>query len=144
MTEHNHIGMAVPDEAGDRFGAVGQRVNGQALAALAGAAIDGCVPCQNAALEVVQGDPLTLTRLVELSAIAVMGLAGGLPGVMTTGVDAGSPLSRSFRAMLRAGVDTDDHGPMYQLAVEMSVEERRQASEDALDMLTGALMMGGQ
>jgi hypothetical protein len=144
VTEHSHAGMAVPDEAGDRFGAVGQRVNGQALADVVGAAIDGCVLCQNTALDVVQLDALTLARLVELSAIAMMSLAGGLPDAMTSEADADSTLGRPFRAMLRAGVDLDDHGPMYAVAVGLSVAERRQAAEDALDMLTGILMMGGQ
>lgn len=138
--DHSHAGMAVPDEQGDRFGAPGKRVNGLALARLVGAAIDGCVPCQRAQLDVVQADPLTLTRLVELSAVAVMSIMGGLPNDMTTEAEP-SNLSSGYRAMVRAGLNRDDdHAPMYALAVGYTDVQRRQVADDAMDMLTGVLV----
>lgn len=140
--DHRHEGMAIPDETGDRFGARGQRIDGSALAALVGAAIDGCVPCQTAQLDTMQHDLLTLTRLVELSAIAMQGIAGGLPDSMTTADDSASTLGADYRAMLRAGVDQEDHAPMYAIAAALDVAGRRQVAEDAIDMLTGALTMG--
>jgi hypothetical protein len=141
--DHTHAGMAVPNESGARFGVPGWHVNGSALAAVVGAAIDGCGPCQHAQLDVIQRDPVTLTRLVELSAIAVQGVAGGLPDSMTT--ESGpSRLGEHYRAMLRAGVDrVDDHTEMCAIATALTHAERRQAADDALDMLVGVLTMGG-
>jgi hypothetical protein len=139
---HDHSGMAMPAETGDRLGAPGRHVNVAALTVLVGAAIDGCAPCQRVQLDIVQTDPLTLTRLVELSAVAVQAIAGGLPDVMTTEDDAESTLDREYRDMLRAGRGREDHTPMYEGAVELSDTERRKVAEDALDMLTGVLAMG--
>lgn len=140
-TRCDHSGMDVPEETGARFGQPHSHVNGAALAALVGAAVDGCPPCQGAQLDVVQADPLTVARLVEMSAVAMQVIAGGLPETMTeTG---SSAFSGHYRALLRAGVDCVDHTPMYEAAVALTHAERRQAAEDALDMLTGVVAWGG-
>ena len=139
---HDHAGMDMPAEDGARFGAPGS-VDVEALGLLVGAAFDGCVPCQEASIGQVAGDPLTLTRLVELSAVAVAKLAGGLPPTMLAENDDESTLGGPYRAMLRAGADQDGvHTRMYALADRLSEAGRRQVTEDALDMLTGVLVIG--
>lgn len=140
---HDHGDLSMPAEDGARFGAPGP-LNTEALGLLVGAAIDGCIPCQEASFDRVASDPATLTRLVELSAIAVAGMAGGgLPPNMLTEDDAQSTLGDPYRAILRAGDGAgDDHTGMYALAVQLTEAERRQVADDALDVLTGVLMMG--
>lgn len=140
--EHTHVGMAIANEDGARFGAPGDHVDGALLARLVGAAVDGCPACQHGPLADLARDPLTLTRLVELSGIAMQGIAGGIPDAMTTANDEASTLGADYRAMLRAGLNTEDHSPMYAAAVALDHGRRRVLAEDALDMLTGALTMG--
>lgn len=138
---HDHSGMAVPDEPGERFGAPGC-VNGLVLALVVGASIDGCRECQGIQLDALQADPLTLARLVELSAIAMQSIAGGVPPAMYAEDDPLSQLGEHYRAMLRAGIDRDQHAPMYGVALALTAAERRAVAEDALDMLAGVLTIG--
>jgi hypothetical protein len=134
--------FAVPAEPGARFGAPGD-VDGDALAQLVGAALDACAPCQHAGQAALLADRLTATRLVEHTGVAVADAAGGgLPPAMLTENDAESTLSPGYRALLRAGVDQEDHSGMYAAAVAMSEAELAGAVDNAMDMLVGILSVG--
>jgi hypothetical protein len=142
-TRDHGDGFAVPTDPGERFGAPGE-VDGAALAALVGAALDACTPCQLSRQKALLADPLTLIRLVEISGVAVAETTGGgLPPAMLTEVDAESTLSPSYRALLRAGVDQEDHRAMYAAVLAMDDRARAEALDDALDMLVGALSVAG-
>jgi hypothetical protein len=133
-----HSGFTMPDEPADRFSVAGATVNGGALGSLVGAAFDGCRPCQNHWLDVLQEDPITGTRLVEVAAVGVQGAIGGIPEVMHTSSPT-SQFTTPFRQLVRAGLDTEDHCEMYELMVMMPVAERRLALNDALDVIAGYL-----
>lgn len=137
---HTHKGMEIPDESGDRFGAPGRRIDGEVLAVLVGAAIDGCGPCQDTGLDALVADALTLVRLVEISATAVQGVTGGLPESMVHDGPWGA-LSGGYRALVRSGLDREGHAPMYAVAAALDAGERRQAAQDALDIVVGVLMV---
>ncbi len=138
---HTHDGFEMPPESGARFG-TDRDVDVATLSALVGAAFDRCGPCQTQRLDDVQGDPLTVTRLVELAAVTVQGMAGGIPQRMLT-VDGPTTYTDPFRELVRAGVDArDDHRDMYAKALAMTDEQRRQAADDAMDLLIGYMVIG--
>ena len=140
--DHEHGDFPANDEPGDPFGCPGQHTNGRVLGGLVSAACDRCVPCQTAGLDAIQGDPLTLTRMVELSAGAVMSVAGGIPADMTTEDDAATGLGAGYRAAVRAGLDQDQHAAIYAVIAGLDDAGRRHVAEDALDILAGVLMLG--
>lgn len=139
-----HEGFEMPDDVekdGRRFGAPGTLINGEAIAAAMGAAYEGCQPCQRTAVDTIAADPLTTTRVVELAAVMTQSAFGGVPAAMLT-EDGPSTMTEPFRALLRAGLD-GQYPQMFQRAQAMTDKERRQAVEDALDMLTGFLAATG-
>ena len=135
-----HPGFECPgEEGGARFGQPDARVDTDLLAALLGAAYDGCMPCRGRLLDRIEVDPLTACRLVEMCAGSVQKMLGGLPDSMTT--DNGPwAQPRPFRMIVAAGIGqaAESHGAMFQVVRwELSDEERREAVEAALDILIG-------
>lgn len=137
--DHSGFEPLAPED-GARFGQPNTAVDMATLGALMGAAIDGCPPCQERAIDQLQTDPLTTVRLVELAAVSTHALMGGVPDAMTT--TGASTMSEPFRRLVRAGLDCeDDHTPMYAAAREMTDAQRRAAVDDAADILAGQLML---
>lgn len=86
----------------------------------------------------MQSEPLTTTRLVELAAVMFTVTLGGVPAAMTA--EGPSSLSAPFRLLIRTGLG-GQYRPMYEAAAAMSDAERREAAEDALDMIIGNLVL---
>lgn len=135
-----HTSFDMPAEPGEMFGVPDLQINGPVMGTLISAAHDRCQPCQARYLDAVARDPLTAARVVSLAAVAIQGLSGGLTENMTTEDDSASTFTAPFRAIIRAGIDVE--GPqrgMYDVAAAMSDAERRQAVDDALDLIAGAI-----
>lgn len=136
-----HEPFPLPEEQGTRFG-VDAPIDVAPVAELLGAAFDGCTPCQSAGLDLLQNDPLVVVRCVELAAMTVAAVFGGLPSSMTD-PDAAAELSREFRRVAAAGADrpAEDHREMYALVAGFDTPTRRQVLDDAIDMIIGYLGM---
>lgn len=134
---HAHDGFEVPAEFAGPAGAEGGRVVGR----LVGAAFDGCQSCQAVLLGQMAGDAGATARLVELACLMIDGMAGGLPANLTDPAVPGLA-SAEFRQLAAAGADGANQR-MYALAGEMTRSQRRAAADSAVDILTGALAMGG-
>lgn len=108
-----------------------------------GAAFDGCGTCQDAELTLVESDPATCARLVELACTTVAAvLFGGLPPDMTDPELPGAT-SEEFRRLASAGLD-GNHQALYELCGRMQPTERRKAANSAADTLIGYLrVLGG-
>lgn len=135
-----HTGFDVSTESGEMFGVPDLQINGPVMGKLIASAYDRCQPCQARYLDAICRDPLTTARIVSLAAVTIQGMAGGLTDGMTTEDDSASTFTAPFRAIVRAGIDVE--GPqrdMYDAAAAMSDAERRQAADDALDLIAGAV-----
>lgn len=136
---HNHgTDFIYPGEDFD-----GHPVDTGLLADLVGSAMDGCPACQTAALTRVSADPTTTARLVSVTCVALQGMMGGLPHSLW---DENSPTRAAtpeFRALARAGIDREDEAEvalnMRQTALAQTPQQRRNAADAALDLLTGLL-----
>lgn len=143
-TSHNDFAM--PPEDASRFQEPGLTIDVEAIGTLVAAAFDNCQKCQDDLLDRIEKDPVTTVRMVELAAVTIHGELGGIPSSMLT-ADAGgyqgvapSTLSDPFRQLVTAGLD-EQHVAMLAAARALTTEQRRQAAEDALDLVTGGLVI---
>ncbi|GAA2100412.1 hypothetical protein GCM10009801_72910 [Streptomyces albiaxialis] len=104
-----------------------------------GAAFEGCVSCQDAALTLLVEDAVTTARLVELACGVIIGLEGDMPPSQVD-PDAPGNSSPEFRRLARAGLGKTTDG-MYHECEQMTPSERRAAANTALDTLVGFAAM---
>jgi len=135
MTDHQHD-FPIPSDYQDP---AGRPVDMELLGAFIGAAYDGCTTCQDAEMTRLVTDPATTARLVELACVAIQASLGGLPRNMTDRKAPGMT-SQSFRALARAGLDGRNDA-MFQACAAMGVPRRREAANDAADLLVGQIAM---
>lgn len=138
MTDQHNHDFPVPDGFEDPGG---RPVDMKLLAAFVGAAFDGCPTCQDAELTKLIQDPVTTARLVELACVATQAAVGGLPRNLT---DRRAPglTSQAFRTLARAGLDGRNDA-MFTACEGLSIPRRREAANDAADILVGHMAIGG-
>ncbi|RGD55407.1 hypothetical protein DR950_41835 [Kitasatospora xanthocidica] len=132
--EHEHEGFEIPDDYRDPGG---RPVDHKLLGQLLGAAMDGCLSCQDVLTTLLVEDPVTTARLVELACVSVHGAMGGLPGAMTDDGVPG-PAAPEFRRLARLGLD-GGNAEMFAACEGMSTTGRREAANTALDFLVAAV-----
>jgi hypothetical protein len=112
---------------------------------LVGASLDGCPPCQEAGLNLLEADPVTTARLVHTACLSVASLMGGIPSSLHN-PDVSGIASTAFRNIARAGVDIEDEHALMQgmltVSEALTHEQRRTAANSALELLAGSLGQG--
>ncbi|MFE3206508.1 hypothetical protein [Embleya sp. NPDC059237] len=135
--DHAHGGFGMPPEND----AGGRPVDHVLLGSLVGAAMDGCVSCQDPLLTLLVEDPVTTSRVIELACIATQRAFGGLPASMTED-DVPGLSHPAFRRAARAGLDGANDA-LFATVGAMSPGDRRGAANTAIDTLAGFLGLAG-
>ncbi|MGA6208105.1 hypothetical protein ACPESR_25460 [Nocardia testacea] len=111
------------------------------IARCVGAYMDKCKPCGDNALKAVIADGAATGRLVEFACLLVDEMFGGIPSMLYE-ADAPGLSSPQFRRLVRIGIDTHTDDVIAECR-RMSVEDRRTAASDALDLVVGHLTLQG-
>lgn len=116
----------------------GNPVDGGLLAELMGASLDGCTTCQDILITLTTQDAATTTRLVELACVAVQTVLGGLPPNLTGDAADDGVTAPAFQLLARTGID-GENDEMWRTCTQMIPEQRREAVNTALNLLSGLL-----
>jgi hypothetical protein len=144
--EHVHGRYRMTEVNGSLYG-LNRPVSLVPIGQLVGASLEGCGPCQAAALDTVAADPALAARLCDLVGTGYQLRLGGLPPTMT---DPDHPVSqvhpqlRRYFALgctLRTGEGPNARVPLYEFMCGLDLAERRAACDNALDFLTGILAL---
>jgi hypothetical protein len=133
--EHDHALPLSPDVLADPRGLP---VDMAMLARLIGAAFEGCASCQDPLMTLLVPDAPSVARLVELACVATYSLFGFLPANMTD-PDVPGRSGPAFRKLAAAGAD-GENAALFELCEQMDPRARREATNDALEILVGHLV----
>lgn len=129
-TAHSHDPFPIdslPDEITD-----GHKIDKKLIGDYVGAAYEGCRACQEATRRYINANPNNVAVLVYIACNMIDDTVGGLPPSV---LDKGDPFGR----LAAAGVQAEASGPLFDMAAEMSIDERGQASDTAMDTIIGYL-----
>ncbi|MFD5030015.1 hypothetical protein ACFWM0_06255 [Streptomyces sp. NPDC058405] len=136
MGAHDHGPVELP---GGPVDAEGRAVNEALLAALTGAAVNGCAGCVERLLDEVAAEPACVARLVGVARLTAMRLdRGELPRFMTDDDDSSGPAAPEFKRLVRAVTAAE---PVTEVCERMTAGERRAAAGSAIEMLVGHLTL---
>lgn len=136
MGAHEHGPVELP---GGPVDAEGRAVNEALLAALTGAAVNGCMPCVESLLDEVAAEPACVARLVEVSRLTGLRFnRGELPPFMTEDDDPSGPAAPEFKRLVRAITAAE---PVAELCEQMPPAQRRAAAGYAIELLVGQLTL---
>lgn len=139
MGAHEHGPVDLP---GGPVNAEGRAVNEPLLAALTGAAVNGCMPCVERLLDEVATEPACVARLVEVSRLTAIRMdRGELPGYMTDDDDPFGPAAPEFKRLVRAVTAAER---VTEVCEQMTTAERRAAAGMAIEMLVGQLTIANE
>ncbi|MGI5223250.1 hypothetical protein [Nocardia sp. CA-290969] len=111
------------------------------IAECLGAGLDGCPVCGQQALEALITNAAATARLVEIACVAIGEMFGGIPAYLYDD-NVGGPASATFRRLARLGVD-GKIDQMFSTVEDMTLDERRQAADTAMDITIGRLVLAG-